>query len=112
MPTFISTFTAVLKALPALMTRREFSPCESSEKALEQYRLQSDNVRLFLSEACEASEYTTQASELFTAYRSYCINSSLRPIGKKKFYDRLESLGYERVMYANTLYFKLKVTEQ
>lgn len=102
----------VLKALPALMTRREFSPCESSEKALEQYRLQSDNVRLFLSEACEASEYTTQASDLFTAYRSYCINSSLRPIGKKKFYDRLESLGYERVMYANTLYFKLKVTEQ
>ena len=94
------------------MTRREFSPCESSDKALEQYRLQSDNVRLFLSEACEESEYTTQASELYTAYRSYCINSSLKAIGKNKFYDRLESLGYERVMYANTLYFKLKVTEQ
>ena len=102
----------VLKALPALMSRCEFSPCESSEKALEQYRLQSDNVRLFLNDACEASEYTTQASELFTAYRNYCFGSSLKPIGKKKFYDRLESLGYERVMYANTLYFKLKVTEQ
>ena len=94
------------------MNRREFSPCESSEKALEQYRLQSDNVRLFLNEACEASEYTTQASELFTAYRNYCISSSLKPIGKKKFYDRLVSLGYDRVMYANSLYFKLKVTEQ
>ncbi len=102
----------VLQALPALMTRREFSPCESSDKALEQYRLQSDNVRLFLSEACEESEYTTQASELYTAYRSYCINSSLKAIGKNKFYDRLEGLGYTRVMYANTLYFKLKVTEQ
>jgi putative DNA primase/helicase len=102
----------VLKALPALMTRREFSPCESSEKALEQYRLQSDNVRLFLSEACETSEYTTQASELYTAYRNYCIGSSLKPIGKNKFYERLECLGYDRVMYANTLYYKLKVTEQ
>ena len=102
----------VLNALPALMTRREFSPCESSDKALEQYRLQSDNVRLFLNEACEASEYTTQASELYTAYRNYCFSSSLKPTGKKKFYDRLESLGYERVTYANTLYFKLKVTEQ
>jgi putative DNA primase/helicase len=94
------------------MTRREFSPCESSEKALEQYRLQSDNVRLFLSEACETSEYTTQASELYTAYRNYCIGSSLKPIGKNKFYERLECLGYDRVMYANTLYYKLKVTEQ
>lgn len=102
----------VLRALPALMTRREFSPCESSDKALEQYRLQSDNVRLFLSEACEASEYTTQASELYTAYRNYCISSSLKSIGKNRFYDRLTGLGYERVMYANTLYFKLKLTEQ
>ena len=102
----------VLKALPGLMRRREFSPCAASERALEQYRLQSDNVRLFLNEACVASEFTTQASELYTAYRNYCFNSSLKPIGKNRFFDRLESLGYEPVMYANVKYFKLKVTEQ
>lgn len=102
----------VLEILPGLMARREFSPCESSDKALEQYRLQSDNVRLFLNEACEVSEYTTQASEIFTAYRTFCINSSLKPISRNKFYDRLEKLGHERVTYSGTLYFKLKLTEQ
>lgn len=102
----------VLETLPELMKRREFSPCESSEKALEQYRLQSDNVRLFLNEACEASESTTLASEIFTTYKSFCINSSLRPLGRNKFYERLEKLGYERVVYANSPYFKLKLSEQ
>jgi putative DNA primase/helicase len=102
----------VLKALPPLMKRREFSPCESSEKALEMYRLQSDNVRLFINEACEASDYTTPASELYTAYRNYCIGSSLKPIGKNRFISRLESLGYEPVVYAKVKYFKLKATEQ
>lgn len=102
----------VLEMLPGLMARREFSPCESSDKALEQYRLQSDNVRLFLNEACEVSEYTTQASEIFTAYRTFCINSSLKPVSRNKFYDRLEKLGHERVTYSGTLYFKLKLTEQ
>ena len=102
----------VLESLPELLSRREFSPCESSDKALEQYRLQSDNVRLFLNECCEASDYTTLASEVFKAYRSFCINSSLRPIGKTRFYERLEKLGYERVTYSNSLYYKIKISEQ
>ncbi len=99
----------VLEVLPELMNRREFSPCESSDKALEHYRLQSDNVRLFLNEECEASEFTTLASELFLAYRNYCYTSSFKNLGKNKFFARLESLGYEPVKYANQKYYKLKV---
>lgn len=102
----------VLKTLPALMTRREFSPSESCERALEQYRLLSDNVRLFLNEACEPSEYSTLAKDIFDAYRSYCLSSSLKPLGKTRFYDRLENLGYPREKYGNLLRFKLKIIEQ
>ena len=101
----------VLMALPDLMTREEFTVSENCEKAMEQYRLQADNVRLFLNEACEASEDTTLASDIYGSYRSYCLGSSLKPIGKKKFYARLESLGYELVIYGNLKYFKLKVIE-
>jgi putative DNA primase/helicase len=99
----------VLKSIPQLMTRREFSSSESCEKALEQYRLQSDNVRLFANDQCEPSEKSTIASEIYAAYRNYCFGSSLKPIGKQKFYERLDGLGYERVTYANTVYFKLRV---
>ncbi len=103
----------VLAVLPALMTRGEFSPCASSERALELYRLQSDNVRLFLSEMCERSEATTtQGKLLFEAYRGYCFASTLKPVSKTRFFKRLDSLGYAPVMYANVRYFNLKVTEQ
>lgn len=101
----------VLAALPALMKRGEFSPCASSERALEHYRLQSDNVRLFLNEMCTASEVAVKASDLYQAYRNYCFESSLKAIGKNKFYDRLESLGYAPVMYANIKHFNIRVTE-
>lgn len=102
----------VLAYLPGLMNRSEFTRSESCEKALDQYRLQSDNVRLFVSEQCEQSEYTTIGAEVYTAYRNYCIGSSLKPIGKQKFFERLESLGFCRVMYANAVYFKLKVNAE
>lgn len=101
----------VLAALPALMKRGEFSPCASSDRALEHYRLQSDNVRLFLNEMCTVSEVAVKADDLFQAYRSYCFESSLKPLGRNKFYDRLESLGYAPVMYANIKHFNLRVTE-
>ena len=99
----------VLEALPDLMERGEFTVSEKCEKALDQYRLLSDNVRLFLSDQCETSEKTTFASEIYAAYRNYCLDSSLKPLGKQKFYERLEGLGYKRVTHGNTLYFNLIV---
>ena len=89
-----------------------------NESIIEFYSADSEDAlgarrdRLFINEACEASDYTTPASELYTAYRNYCIGSSLKPIGKNRFISRLESLGYEPVVYAKVKYFKLKATEQ
>lgn len=102
----------VLVALPALMSRGEFSPSENSEQALEHYRLQSDNVRLFLAEMCEPSEVAVKATDLFQAYRNYCFESQLKPVGRNTFFTRLESLGHAPVMYANIKHFNLRVTLQ
>jgi hypothetical protein len=52
------------------------------------------------------------AKDIFDAYRSYCLSSSLKPLGKTRFYDRLESLGYPCEKYGNLRRFKLKVIEQ
>lgn len=100
----------VLAALPGLMTRGEFSPCESSDRALELYRLQSDNVRLFLNEMVEPSDIAAKAADLYQAYRNYCYESSLKPIGRNTFITRLESLGYVSTAYGNQKYFNLKVS--
>lgn len=102
----------VLAALPDLMTRRSFTGSEACKKALDQYRLQSDNVQLFLNEMCEASDSESPASEIFDSYKSYCNGSSLHPLGKTKFIQRLESLIGAPVVYANKKYFKLRVNAQ
>lgn len=103
----------VLEALPELMKRGEFTVSEKCEKALDMYRLQSDNVRLFVNELCEPSEYSTVASEVYMAYKSYCADSSLKAIGRQKFYERLESLVGAPEVYGNLKRFKIKVnTEQ
>lgn len=102
----------VLKALPELMTRGGFSPCASSDHALELYRMQSDNVRLFLGEMCEISEVAVKASDLYHAYRNYCLESSLKAVGRNTFITRLESLGYALAMFANIKHFYLRVVQE
>lgn len=101
----------VVGALPGLMSRNEFTVSPKCEMALEHYRLQSDSVRLFVNEQCQQSDFTTKGSELSNAYRNYCYESGLRPIGKQRFYERLESLGYQREIISNVPYFKLRIVE-
>lgn len=101
----------VLESLPRLMSCGEFTVSENCEKALDQYRLQSDNVRLFLSEMCEPSEYTTCATDLFDAYHNYCVGSSLNALGRNRFYERLEKLVGTPEMYGNLKRFKIKLIE-
>ena len=99
----------VLAYLPAFMQRCSFTDSDECEKALDQYRLQSDNVRLFVQEMCEASDGTTHGSEVFKAYQEYCQSSSLKAVGKQKFYDRMLSIGFAPVLYGHTKYFNLKL---
>lgn len=102
----------VLQALPALMARGEFTTSEKCEQALDKYRLQADNVRLFVDEMCQPSDYTTAASEVYMAYKNYCQEASLKPLSKQKFYDRLESLVGKPEMYANMKRFKIKLNTE
>lgn len=100
----------VLEALPGFMQRGQFSPCELCQKELERYRMQSDSVQLFLYECCERDEtFTTTGKDLFAKYKSFCYNDMLRPVGKQRFFDRLESLNVTRTTYGNQVLFNVKL---
>jgi putative DNA primase/helicase len=101
----------VLQALPALIKRKSFTVSEICTKAFNDYVMQSDNVRMFVNEMCEKSASETKALELFFAYKRYCDESSLHPLGRTKFYDRMERIGVKSSMYANVRYFNLKLVE-
>ena len=82
----------VLGFLPGFMKSSDFVYCENCEKALEEYKLQSDNVRLFVQMHCEESLYSQSGDNIFKSYKSFCYESGLKALGKNNFYSRLESL--------------------
>ena len=97
--------------MPELLKRKAFTKSEICTKALEKYLMQSDSVRLFCSEMCEAQQYTVTGDSLFKAYKAYCNDSLLHAVGRTKFYQRLETLTHSRVDYGNVVNFKLKLKE-
>ena len=99
----------VLDVLPQFMLRGQFSPCKVCQTELERFRLQSDSVQLFLHECCERDEtITTPGKDLFAKYKNFCYNDMLRPVGKQRFFDRVESLGVTRASYGNKVLFYLR----
>jgi len=99
----------IIKSLMDLLNRKSFTSCESSEKALEQYKLESDSVMLFNYEMLVKSETPTKASELLDAYQEYCKKSGLHPLGKGNFYKRLEAVTHSRKDIGNIPHFYLKI---
>ena len=101
----------IIKALVDLMNSESFTTCESSERALEQYKLEADNVMLFLKEMLVSSETPTLGEDLFKAYKEFCDASGLHFLGRNKFYKRLDALVHCRVYDDEVTYFKLKLIE-
>jgi len=82
-----------LAALPALKRRGEFTPTKATAKAAERFRVDSDSVAGFLGESCELQpDARTARSNLFSAYRSWCVENNRRALGKQKFNRHVEEL--------------------
>ena len=101
----------IIAALVDLMKRQTFIECESSERALLEYKLEADNVMLFAKEMLEASEETTKGSDIFSSYQRFCQSSALKALGKGNFYKRLDALTHSRKDQGNVPCFKLKIVE-
>lgn len=98
----------VLEALPGFMQRRAFTPSDVCRQALDRYKMQSDSVRLFLCECVVADDTATiSARELFKAYGRYCVDAGLKPIGRNRFYERMEDLGMSRMVSGRDVFYHL-----
>lgn len=90
-------FNWVLQGLNRLLEQKRFSDCEAVQKAVEQYRIESDSVQMFLSE----HEYKVSATndmplkDLFSEYRNYCIESGFKACSLRTLADRLRNSGYQ-----------------
>ena len=86
-----------MEGLNRLLEQKRFSECEAAQKAVEQYRIESDSVQMFLNEH-EYSISTTNEiplKEIYIEYKSYCIEGSFKACSVRTFADRLRNTGYQ-----------------
>ncbi|MGE0021488.1 MAG: phage/plasmid primase, P4 family [Draconibacterium sp.] len=94
-------FNWVLEGLNRLLEQKRFSDCEAARRAVEQYKIESNSVQMFLNE----NEYKGSPTEyrlikdLYPEYRAFCYEDGLKPFKKGNFINQLRTLSFivERV---------------
>lgn len=98
----------VLEGLKRLLSNKAFTISPMCEKAMMEYKLQSDSVRLFQLERLQMDyPYQAEGNMLYQEYKKYCFDSELKPVGKQTFYKRLVSIGAKRSDCQNVVNFNV-----
>lgn len=89
----------VIIGLQRLLEQKRFTHSNSVEQALNQYKTQSDTVRLFLQEeGYTASENKViSLQELYINYKSFCLIDGYKFVTKIAFSNQLKSIGIQTV---------------
>lgn len=98
--------------MSGLLERNAITSCESSEQAVEEYRLSTDSVKAFLQEKLEESDKYTEGKFIFDEYKKYCGEACLTALQRNTFYSRmndLTKLGDKK--NGRTWQFRLKIVE-
>ena len=102
-------FNWVLAGLNRLLEKEKFSECEAAKQALEQYKIESNSVQMFLNDSEYQSSLTNYKliKDIYPEYKSYCIEDGAKPFQKKNFTKQLRTLGYivEKVAQNQTAVF-------
>lgn len=88
-------FNWVLQGLNRLIEQKRFSECKAAQQAVDKYKTESNSVQMFLNE----NEYKSSLisykliKELYTEYRSFCIDDGMTPFKKSNFINQLRALN-------------------
>lgn len=103
-------FNWVIQGMQRLIFQGGFTYSEKAEKAIEEYRKQSDSVAMFMFELEYTPGFTYKRSqkELYSDYKDFCTAYGNRSVSNTKFADRLRKLGFNifRGQYGNMVEFK------
>ena len=89
-------FNWVLEGLNRLLVQKRFSECDAAQRAVEQYKIESDSVQMFLNEHGYKVSVTNEIplKDIFLDYRNYCQESGFKACSIRTLADRLRSSGY------------------
>ena len=90
-------FNWVIEGLNRLLEQKKFSHCEAAKQAVEKYKTQSDSVKLFIEENSlqPSPNHYKVVKDLYTSYRTFCLDDGFKPVNKTNFIKRLQSFGVQ-----------------
>ena len=92
-------FNWVLEGLNRLLEQKRFSVCEAAQKAVENYKMESDSVQMYLSEYNYSPSVKEEIplQDMYKEYKYFCEDNGFRTCSNKTFSDRLKNLNYDIV---------------
>lgn len=103
-------FNWVLRGLDRVTLNKTFTKSSMIDSALQQYKIESDNVQLFLNEEGYQADNINHVSlkSFYDAYKTFIIESGHRAVALRKFSERLKKLGILiiRMSHGNEVYIK------
>ena len=103
-------FNWVLEGLKRLLSQKKFTESEAVNKQLNDYKLQSDSVRMFIED--EGYENATSEfrplQDVFSLYKIYCNQNGYFHCSIQTFSSRLKNIGFfiEKKMTGRIIYLK------
>lgn len=90
-------FNWVIDGLKRLIAQEGFTKSETADKSLEEYRLQSDSVYLFLNEGGfepgNNHEYTLK--QVYNEYKNFCNENGYKACSNRVCKERIKKYGYD-----------------
>jgi putative DNA primase/helicase len=89
-------FNWVLQGLNRLLEQKRFSNCEAAQKAVEQYKIESNSVQMFLNENEYRGSLTNyrKIKELYLEYKAFCMEDGMNAFKKSNFIKQLQALNF------------------
>lgn len=88
-------FNWVLEGLKRILEQKKFSECEAAIQAVEQYKIESNSLKMFLLEYGYKSSPNKHRylKEIFHEYRAFCNDEGMHPFRKNNFAKHLRNEG-------------------
>ena len=89
-------FNWVLDGLHRLLKQKRFTYSEAAQKAVEQYKVESSSIRLFLTDYNyqKTADSYILIKDLYPEYKGYCVEDGMTPFKKQNFIKQIKGLGY------------------
>ena len=91
-------FNWILAGLDRIARQGTFSVCEKADRALADFKNQSDNVTLFLEEYNYVNSLVNKEAltNIYNRYKIFCKEDGYKALGKNIFSKRFENKGFEK----------------